>query len=57
LAFIGPNGWLQAFANGKFVKVTSDLINGYSVSYNVICINTTIDKVKIYYKGKVYDTN
>lgn len=56
MAFVGPNGWLQAFSNGRFIKVTSDLISTYSVNYNIISINTTVNKVKVYYQGKIYDT-
>lgn len=57
LAYIGPNGWLLAFTNGRLNRVTSDLINSFTLSYNLICINTTIDKVKIFYKGKLHDTH
>jgi hypothetical protein len=57
LAFIGPNGWLEAFTNGEFIEVTNDLITSYSVDYNVICINTTLKKIKIFSHGKTYDTN
>jgi len=57
LAFIGPNGWLEAFINGQFIVVTNDLISSYAVYYHVITMNTTIKKMKVYSKGKIYDTN
>jgi hypothetical protein len=57
LVFIGPNGWLKAFCNGKFIKVTSDFINSYSLNYNNILINTTLNKIKVYSNGKIHETN
>jgi hypothetical protein len=57
LTFIGPNGWLKAFCNGKFMKVTNDLITSYSLNYNNIVINTTLNKIKVYSRGKIHDTN
>jgi len=57
LAFIGPNGWLQTFTNGEFRKVTSDQITSFTVNCNIITINTTVNKIKVFYKGKIYDTN
>jgi hypothetical protein len=57
MAFIGPNGWLHAFTNGQFIKVTNDLITSYAVNCNIININTTIKKIKIFYRGRIYDTN
>jgi len=57
IAFIGLNGWLNAFTNGKYIKVTNDLISSFVVTYNLIYINTTVNTVKIFYNGKLNDTN
>ena len=57
IAFIGLNGWLKAFSNGKYFTVTNDLVKMFMVAYNLIYVNTTVKTVKIYYNGKLHDTN
>jgi len=57
IAFIDLNGWLKAFTNGKYITVTNDLISSFVVAYNLIYVNTTVNTVKIFYKGKLKDTN
>jgi hypothetical protein len=57
MAFIGQNGWLKAFINGEFIKVTSDLLSSFSLNYNTISINTTLNKVKIFSNGRIYISN
>ena len=56
LAFIGNNGWLQAFTNGKYITVSNDLIKEYYVIYNLIYLINTIDKVRIFYKGQISES-
>jgi hypothetical protein len=57
IAFIGLDGWLKAFTNGKYITVTNDLITSFVVAYNLIYVNTTVNTVKIFYKGKLNNTN
>ncbi len=57
IAFIDLNGWLKAFTNGKYIKVTNDLVSSFVVAYNLIYVNTTVNTVKIFYSGKLHDTN
>lgn len=57
IAFIGLDGWLKAFTQGKYITVTKDLITSYVVAYNLIYLNTTVKTVKIFYNGKLTDTN
>ncbi|MEN8121181.1 MAG: hypothetical protein ABFS35_12575 [Bacteroidota bacterium] len=57
IAYIGLNGWLKAFSAGKQFTVTKDLVNAYKLAYNTILINTTVNTVKIYFEGKLKDTN
>jgi hypothetical protein len=57
IAFIGLNGWLNAFSHGKYIKVTNDLVSSFVVTYNLIYINTTVNTIKIFYNGKLNDTN
>jgi len=57
IAFIGLNGWLKAFTRGRYITVTNDLISMFVVAYNMIYMNTTVNTIKIYYNGKLYNTN
>ncbi len=57
IAYIDLNGWLVAFSSGKQFTVTKDLIKSFKLSYNTILVNTTVNTVKIYYQGKLKDTN
>lgn len=57
ITYIDLNGWLKAFSAGKQFIVTKDLLNSYKLAYNTIMINTTVNTVKIYYKGELIDTN
>ncbi len=50
LAYINVNGWLKAFVEGKQVVVTKDLLRSFVLTYDLIYANTTINKVKIFYK-------
>lgn len=57
IAYISINGWLKAFIDGELVTVTKDLIKMFSVSYDLISVNTTVNTVKVYYKGELKATN
>lgn len=57
IVYIDLNGWLKSFSAGKQFIVTRDLIKLFQLSYNTILINTTVNTVKIYFNGKLYDTN
>jgi len=57
ITYIDLNGWLKAFTAGRQFTVTKDLVKAYKLDYNTILINTTVNTVKIYYEGKLKDTN
>ncbi len=57
IAYIDLNGWLKAFTAGRQFTVTKDLVKAYKLSYNTIMINTMVNRVKIYFEGKLKDTN
>ena len=57
IVYIDLNGWLKTFSGGKQFIVTRDLIKLFQLTYNTILINTTVNTIKIYYDGKLYDTN
>lgn len=57
IAFIGLNGWLKAFTGGEYITVTNDLISMFVVAYHLIYMNTTVNTIKVFYNGKLYDTN
>lgn len=57
IAYIDINGWLKAFMGGKHFTVTKDLVSNYKLSYNTIIMNTTVNTIKIYYKGVLENTN
>ena len=57
IAYIDLNGWLKAFTAGRQFTVTKDLVKAYKLTYNTILINTMVNTVKIYYEGKLKDTN
>lgn len=57
IAYTDLNGWIKAFSGGRQFTVTKDLVNTYKLTYNTILINTTVNTVKIYYDGKLRDTN
>jgi len=57
IVYTDLNGWLKAFSSGRQFFVTKDIVKMFKLTYNTILINTTVNTVKIYFDGKLYDTN
>ena len=57
IVYIDLNGWLKSFSAGKHFTVTKDIVKLFQLTYNTILINTTVNTVKVYFNGKLYDTN